>query len=70
MDGQMYVKLEILGEWYLVPLCDNGCAYSAMIVKCFLASQYGVQPLILPDIVPSSKEGAFMISRKSRITYC
>jgi len=41
IDGQVHVKLEILGEWYLVPLCDK------VIVKCFLASQYGVQPLIL-----------------------
>jgi hypothetical protein len=43
----VHVKLEISGEWHLVPLCDNGPAHSAMIVKCFLASQCGVQPLIL-----------------------
>jgi hypothetical protein len=50
-------------------LCDNGPSYFAMIVKCFLALQCGVQPLILPD-VPSSKEEAFMTSQRSRITYC
>jgi hypothetical protein len=37
----------IMGELHLVSLCDNGPAYSAMIVKCFLALQRGVQPLIL-----------------------
>ena len=46
IEGQVHVKLEILGEWHLVPLCDNGPSYSAMIVKCFLASQCGVQLMI------------------------
>jgi len=57
IDGQVHVKLEILGKWYLVPLCDNGCAYSAMIVKCFwhlsvVFSHWSYSP----DAVPTSKK--------------
>jgi len=47
IEGQVHVKLEIFGEWHLVPLRENGPSYSAMIVKCFLASQCGVLLLIL-----------------------
>ena len=41
---RMRLKFWEDGTWFL--LCDDSPTLSAMTVKCFLASQCGVQPLI------------------------